>query len=574
MNSKGEGNVKLDVEPLTQLANQAAKLQPSTKKSPSKKTDARAPISQKFPISRSELPHFACMSVMMFLFIYVFTTVRDTKDTLVVSNCGAEAIPFLKLYAVMPCAAMFIVGYSKLSNVLGREALFYVTLLPFFVFYAIFAFVLFPNRDEIHFPPAGGAAVVGNGALNAALNLARYWSYSLFFVVSELWASAGVPLLFWQCANDVTPMAQAKRFYPLFAVTGNLGPIVSGKVMSYIVSLQKTDDDVGFGSTLKSLAVIKAVVCLGIIGIYRHVYAMAEARDRKERTKQSLSTIRGIERTGKVEITMKFKKPKQKLTLKESAKELMASRELKAIAMMVFCYNVCVELTEVLWKALLRKTYPSKSSYMAYMARFSQTVGVVAFLLQLATSEILNIFGWKGTAMIPPVTMGLLAVAFFGAVMAGEEQIPLAQALLIGTVQNVANKVTKYSLFDPCKEMAYIPLGPEAKVKGKAAIDVLGARLGRSMGSATQQLLVFLVGGTSGSIMNCAPYLGACYVTAIAAWSNAVSVLGRLFDNTDSMPKVDNSEKLEKIGEAITIIKSIEDAKREKKVDTKKSRQK
>merc|ERR1719217_804126 len=150
--------------------------------------------------------------------------------------------------------------------------------------------------------------------------------------------------------------------------------------------------------------------------------------------------------------------------------------------------------------------------------------------------------------------------------MAGEEQIPLAQALLIGTVQNVANKVTKYSLFDPCKEMAYIPLGPEAKVKGKAAIDVLGARLGRSMGSATQQLLVFLVGGTSGSIMNCAPYLGACYVTAIAAWSNAVSVLGRLFDNTDNMPKVDNSDKLEKIGEAITIIKSIEDAKREKKV--------
>ena len=373
-------------------------------------------------------------------------------------------------------------------------------------------------------------------------------------------------------------MAQAKRFYPLFAVTGNLGPIVSGKVMSYVVSLQKTDDDVGFGSTLKTLAVIKAVVCLGIIGIYRHVYAMAEERDRKERTKESLSTIRGIERTGKVEITMKFKKPKQKLTLKESAKELMASRELKAIAMMVFCYNVCVELTEVLWKALLRKTYPSKSSYMAYMARFSQTVGVVAFLLQFVASEIINIFGWKGTAMIPPVTMGLLAVAFFGAVMAGEEQIPLAQALLIGTVQNVANKVTKYSLFDPCKEMAYIPLGPEAKVKGKAAIDVLGARLGRSMGSATQQLLVFLVGGTSGSIMNCAPYLGACYVTAIAAWSNAVSVLGRLFDNTDNMPKVDNSDKLEKIGEAITIIKSIEDAKREKKVldksDKKKAKQK
>lgn len=521
-------------------------------------------ISSKFPIMPSELPHFLSMSFMMFLIIYVFTTVRDTKDTLVVSNCGAEAIPFLKLYAVMPCATAFIVVYSKLSNALGKQALFYTTLIPFFVFYVAFAFILFPSRDLLHFPLAEGVAAAG-GAGSAAMNLLRYWTFSLFFVVSELWGSAGIPLLFWQCANDVTPMAQAKRFYPLFAVIGNLAPIVSGKIMAFVISLQKTNDDVGFGSTLKTLAVIKVVVCFGIIAIYRNVYAMAEERNRKERTEQSEATIRGIKKSGKVEITMKFEKPKQKLTLRQSVGELMQSKELKSMAMMVFCYNVCVELTEVLWKSILRKTYPTKSEYMSYMAWFSQTVGVVAFLLQLVASEIINVFGWKWTAMIPPVTMGVLAIAFFAAIIAGEEHIPLAQVLLIGTVQNVANKVTKYSLFDPCKEMAYIPLGPEAKVKGKAAVDVLGARLGRSMGSATQQLLVFLVGGASGSILNCAPYIGGCYVTAIFMWSNAVSVLGKLFDNTDTTPKVDNTQKLEKIGEAITIIKSIEDAKREKK---------
>jgi AAA family ATP:ADP antiporter len=117
-----------------------------------------------------------------------------------VSNCGAEAIPFLKLYGVMPCATAFIVMYSKLSNALGKQTLFYVTLLPFFVFYGVFAFVLFPNRDLIHFPlaVAEGAAAAGGGALTAATNLMRYWSFSLFFIVSELWASAGVPLLFWQ----------------------------------------------------------------------------------------------------------------------------------------------------------------------------------------------------------------------------------------------------------------------------------------------------------------------------------------------------------------------------------------
>ena len=174
----------------------------STNNSINKNKSGQSILSSKFPITSSELPHFLSMSFLMFLFIYVFTTVRDTKDTLVVSNCGAEAIPFLKLYGVMPCAALFIVGYSKLSNSVGKQALFYATLVPFFVFYWVFAFVLFPRRDMIHFPLANSqAAGEAAGAASAAMNLLRYWSFSLYFIVSELWASAGVPLLFWQVSR-------------------------------------------------------------------------------------------------------------------------------------------------------------------------------------------------------------------------------------------------------------------------------------------------------------------------------------------------------------------------------------
>ena len=149
------------------------------------------------PIHPTERSTFFALSTMMFLFIYTFTTVRDTKDALVVSHCGAESIPFLKLYGVLPSAVLFILGYTKASNLLGKEALFYVTLIPFFLFYSLFAYVLYPNRETIHFPKLGGVQTVADAA-PGPLSLIRYWSFSLYFIVSELWASAGVPLLFWQ----------------------------------------------------------------------------------------------------------------------------------------------------------------------------------------------------------------------------------------------------------------------------------------------------------------------------------------------------------------------------------------
>lgn len=43
---------------------------------------------------------------------------------------------------------------------------------------------------------------------------------------------------------------------------------------------------------------------------------------------------------------------------------------------------------------------------------------------------------------------------------------PLYAAVLVGAAQNVFSKSAKYALFDPCKEMAYIPLDRETQVRG------------------------------------------------------------------------------------------------------------
>ena len=162
-----------------------------------RKSEPSSPPSPKpaiIPINKNEQTKFSLMSLMMFLCIYIYTNVRDTKDTLIVTNCGAESIPFLKLYGVMPSATLFIILYSNLSNLVSKDILFYGMILGFLSFYMIFSFVLYPLRESIHvfFTDVGLESVK-----DSALSLLRYWSFSLYYIVSELWASMGVPLFFW-----------------------------------------------------------------------------------------------------------------------------------------------------------------------------------------------------------------------------------------------------------------------------------------------------------------------------------------------------------------------------------------
>jgi AAA family ATP:ADP antiporter len=146
----------------------------------------------------------------------------------------------------------------------------------------------------------------------------------------------------------------------------------------------------------------------------------------------------------------------------------------------------------------------------------------------LPASRAAHPSSWKAGALATPLVIGSLSWVFFAYITFGKvEQSAdaLRMAVLVGTVQNVLSKAAKYALFDPTKEMAYIPLDEDSKLKGKAAIDVLGARLGKSGGALIQQVIVMY----TGSILGGAPLIAGLFTAVIVGWMAAVSKLSVLF---------------------------------------------
>jgi ATP:ADP antiporter, AAA family len=146
------------------------------------------------------------LGLMFFCILFNYTILRDTKDVLVVTAKGssAEIIPFLKTWVNLPMAVGFMLLYSKLSDILSKEALFYTVIFPFIAFFGAFAFLMYPMRHAIHPTALADRLLTALGPrFLGPIAILRIWSFCLFYVMAELWGSVVISVLFWGFANQV-----------------------------------------------------------------------------------------------------------------------------------------------------------------------------------------------------------------------------------------------------------------------------------------------------------------------------------------------------------------------------------
>lgn len=496
----------------------------SISNSPSKFSKA---INYLWPVERYELPKFLSLTLLMFCILGIQNLIRAMKDSVVNTMIGTETIAFLKFWGVLPAAFLVTIIYVKLVSVMKGENIFYLIMSIFLGFFALFAFVLFPNYQYLHLDPVYAKELGGlYPNLKWFILLLSNWSFSLFYVIAELWPNAIFALLFWQFVNKITTVDESKRFYPLFGLLGQTGLYLSGQ---FLVNLGQINDYVtkslilsnGNKSVISIQIVITVVSILGIVALWSFWMINHKILD--------ISTTENLQ----------FRVKKNQISLKDSFKMIVESRYIRLITLLLFCYGVAINLVEGPWKAEATKIYKNPTDFAIFVGNYISYTGILTLVFVIIGSNIVRILGWFSAAIITPFMVLITGMLFFTvsnftpvasfAMLFFMLTDPVMIAITIGAIQNVLSKSTKYTLFDSTKEMSYVPLNEELKTRGKAAADMIGTKLGKSSSAFLQSMLFIII--PTASYQSVSSFLMVVFFIICVVWIWAVVELNKEYKN-------------------------------------------
>ncbi|MBN8828497.1 MAG: AAA family ATPase [Sphingobacteriia bacterium] len=422
-----------------------------------------------FPVKKNELKKFFLLSILMFGILYIHATLRSLKDTIIVPNIGAEALSFIDLYLVLPFAILFTLVYTKISNIIPSEKIFYIIKFFFLTFFVAYCFLIYPNIHHLHPDPEHIENLVAlNPKLKWLIKIYGKWTFALFGILVELWGPTVTVLMFWQFANRITTSEEARRIYPTLALLGNFALILAGSVVK------------DSAKHAKNVIVYNLGVVIGAIIFNIVIYFIAN--------KLLASHKRQLP-------------PKSNISVFKSLKVIMSSPYLLYIFLMVVAYGTINNMIEIQWKANIREVYSDQNSYAKFFGGFTQYMGYSSIIIMLFSSQILRRFSWRAAALATPIVIAVTSFFFFLALLNKDALEPWAYEnfgisaskliVIIGMCQVILMKANKYALFDSTKEMAFIAADEDIKTKGKAAVDVVGMRLSDTTGAAIQSFLLW-----------------------------------------------------------------------------------
>ena len=310
------------------------------------------------------------MLIISFLVCFNYYLLKIIKDGVIITapSSGAEALPYIKVWAIMPTAFLLMFLFTRLSNFLNRRTVFYAMIWFYIAYFLIFTLVLYPNRDSLH--PVAFAdylqTILPKGA-SGLIAIIRNWTFTTFYVMAEMWSTMIMTVLFWGFANDVTSIKDAKRFYGLIGVGTNLSGVAAAFLVKYL-SNHIFNPSLPFGKNGwdQSFTMINFI----IIGASLASMALYWWLNRQ-----------GLGYTE--EILKSHRESPIKMGLRKNFAYVAKSKYLMYIAILVITFNIVINLAEVVWKDQVKQLYPTTADFSSYMANINFWIAMIAALIFL-----------------------------------------------------------------------------------------------------------------------------------------------------------------------------------------------
>ena len=236
----------------------------------------------------------------------------------------------------------------------------------------------------------------------------------------------------------------------------------------------------------------------------------------------------------------RIKKEKTILSLKEAFRYLIKSKHIRYIALLVIGYTTTISVMEIIWKSQLKLAFPHPNDYSTFRGYFTTVTSLISLLMMFFVgSNMIRRLGWKIGALFTPILMLVTGTGFFTCIifrdsiahrLQGFGLTPVILAVSLGAIQLSLSKAAKVALYEPTKEMAYIPLDIESRVKGKAAIDVIMHKISKGGAGLVQQGLIIIFG----SVIATTPYITVFILMLLIGWTYGANALGNQFKTAES----------------------------------------
>lgn len=411
--------------------------------------------------------------LIQFCFILSYILLQELKIKGLMETGLYNQLSAAHLWGGLPLSIIFVLGYFKVTNVFERRHHMTLFLVPFAAFFLLYAYVLYPNQETLHLSDQEVKTLLGKYPDFQGLILTyAHWSTSLLMMLIDIWSSFAVGVLFWQFMNDTNSLKEARITYPLL-----------GLGVSFFMSLSLFVDQ-WLLTKISSYQTYLPLVMTLIAGLWGIALLMQKhlLKDVLPRDKKLKSPI----------------KEKLSLGVFETLGHVLTSSYLGLLAVMVLSFGMMMNLLMRLLAHYKGVLVHAHILHDVNLSKLTQTMPFVSALVALLMAGLsIHLLsqkkGWLKTALVTPIIITLICGALL--VTLGHQQSNSSSVNLFTLIVFlvVLLKQVKPFFFKPIKEMAYIPLPHELKVKGKASIDLVIERFAVALGTPLFGIIAFFM---------------------------------------------------------------------------------